>query len=122
MSIMKIPHRRSVRGFNGPAQYLLDTSVCLNIRRECPRSVLDRFNVLPSSSAAITVITYGELVYGVRRSPDPSNKTLILEELSALIPVLPITIDAAKTYGVIRLDLARAANSLATGISGLPLT
>jgi tRNA(fMet)-specific endonuclease VapC len=83
---------------------------------------LDRFNVLPSSSAAITVLTYGELVYGVRRSPDPSNKTLLLEELSALIPVLPITIDAAKTYGVIRLDLARAANSLATAISGLPLT
>jgi tRNA(fMet)-specific endonuclease VapC len=31
---------------------------------------------------------------------------LILEELSALMPVLPMTIDEAKTYGVVRSDLA----------------
>jgi tRNA(fMet)-specific endonuclease VapC len=87
-------------------QYLLDTNICIYIRRERPQAVLDRFKVRPAGSTAISVITYGELVYGVQKSPDPRKAMLILEELTALIPVLPMAIDVAKTYGAIRSDLA----------------
>lgn len=38
-------------------RYLLDTSICISIRRERPQAVLDRFNVLPPGSTAISVIT-----------------------------------------------------------------
>ena len=88
------------------ARYLLDTNICIYIRRERPQAVLDRFKVLPAGSTAISVITYGELVYGVQKSPDPRKAMLILEELTALIPVLPMAIGVAKTYGAIRSDLA----------------
>jgi tRNA(fMet)-specific endonuclease VapC len=87
-------------------QYLLDTNICIYIRRERPQTVLERFRVLPPGSTAISVITYGELVYGVQKSPDPHKAMMILEELTALIPVVPMAIDVAKTYGVIRSDLA----------------
>jgi tRNA(fMet)-specific endonuclease VapC len=87
-------------------QYLLDTNICIYIRRERPQTVLERFKVLPPGSTAISVITYGELVYGVQKSPDPHKAMMILEELTALIPVVPMAIDVAKTYGVIRSDLA----------------
>jgi tRNA(fMet)-specific endonuclease VapC len=55
---------------------------------------------------AISVVTYGELVYGVRKSLDPGKAMLILEELTALIPVVPMAVEVAKAYGAIRSDLA----------------
>ncbi|KLK90063.1 plasmid maintenance protein [Microvirga vignae] len=87
-------------------RYLLDTNICIYIRRERPKSVLERFKVLPPGSTAISVVTYGELVYGVRKSPEPHKAMLVLEELTALIPVLPMAIGVAKAYGTIRADLA----------------
>jgi tRNA(fMet)-specific endonuclease VapC len=87
-------------------RYLLDTNICIYIRRERPQAVLERFKTLPPGSTAISVITYGELAYGVRKSPDPHRAKMILEELIALIPVLPMAADAAETYGTIRSDLA----------------
>jgi tRNA(fMet)-specific endonuclease VapC len=88
------------------AQYLLDTNICIYIRRERPKAVLDRFKILPPGSTAISVVTYGELIYGVHKSPDPQKAMLVLEDLTALIPVLPMAADVAKAYGVIRSDLA----------------
>jgi tRNA(fMet)-specific endonuclease VapC len=87
-------------------RYLLDTNICIYIRRERPQAVLDRFNVLPAGSTAISVITYGELAYGVQKSPDPHKAMMILEELTALIPVVPMATDVAAVYGTIRSDLA----------------
>jgi tRNA(fMet)-specific endonuclease VapC len=87
-------------------RYLLDTNICIYIRRERPQAVMTRFKALPPGSMAISVITYGELVYGVRKSSDPHKAIVILEELTALIPVLPVAADVAEAYGTIRSDLA----------------
>ncbi|MBO1905754.1 type II toxin-antitoxin system VapC family toxin [Microvirga sp. 3-52] len=87
-------------------QYLLDTNICIYIRRERPQAVLDRFKVLPPGSTTISVITCGELIYRVQKSPDPVKAMMILDELTALIPVVPLAIDVATIYGRIRSDLA----------------
>ena len=87
-------------------RYLLDTNICIYIRRERPQAVLERFKVLPPGSTAISVITYGELTYGVRKSLDPHKAMMILEELTALIPVLPLAAGVAEIHGAIRSDLA----------------
>lgn len=87
-------------------RYLLDTNICIYIRRERPQAVMERFKTLPPGSTAISVTTYGELAYAVRKSPDPHRAMMILEELTALIPVLPMAADVADTYGAIRSDLA----------------
>jgi tRNA(fMet)-specific endonuclease VapC len=86
--------------------YLLDINICIYICRERPRSVLDRFSDLAPGSTALSVITYGELVYGVHKSPDPAKAMLVLDALTALIPVLPIATEVANAYGLIRSDLA----------------
>ena len=86
--------------------YLLDTNICIYIRRERPHAVLNRFKVLPPGSTAISVITYGELTYGVHKSLEPRKAMMILEELIALIPVMPLAVDVAEAYGAIRADLA----------------
>jgi tRNA(fMet)-specific endonuclease VapC len=90
----------------GQPRYLLDTNICIYIRRERPQAIMERFKALPPSSTAISVITYGELVYGVRKSSDPHGAMRILEELRALIPIMPMATDVAETYGAIRSDLA----------------
>jgi tRNA(fMet)-specific endonuclease VapC len=87
-------------------RYLLDTNICIYIRRERPQAVMERFKVLPPGSTAISVITYGELAYGVRKSPDPHRAMMILKDLTALIPVLPMAANVAETYGAIRSNLA----------------
>ena len=87
-------------------RYLLDTNICIYIRRERPQGVLDRFKSLAPGSTAISMITYGELIYGVHRSPDPAKAMAVLAELTALIPVLPLAVDVAEAYGAIRSDLA----------------
>jgi tRNA(fMet)-specific endonuclease VapC len=87
-------------------RYLLDTNICIYIRRERPQAVMEQFKILPPGSTAISVITYGELAYGVRKSLDPHRAMMILEELIALIPVMPMAVDVAETYGAIRSDLA----------------
>jgi tRNA(fMet)-specific endonuclease VapC len=87
-------------------RYLLDTNICIYIRRERPQAVMKRFKALPPGAMAISVITYGELAYGVRKSPDPRKAMMVLEELITLIPVLPMAADVAETYGAIRSDLA----------------
>nr|WP_245439858.1 PIN domain-containing protein [Microvirga aerophila] len=51
-------------------------------------------------------MTYGELVYGVHKSPDPAKAMSVLNALTALIPVLPIAIKIGNAYGIIRSDLA----------------
>ncbi|WP_457091239.1 type II toxin-antitoxin system tRNA(fMet)-specific endonuclease VapC [Microvirga sp. P5_D2] len=86
--------------------YLLDTNICIYIRRERPQGVLERFKALAPGSTAISIVTYGELIYGVHKSPNPDKAMAVLQELIALIPVLPIAGDVAKAYGTIRSDLA----------------
>lgn len=50
------------------ARFLLDTNICIYIRRQRPPEVLARFRRLKPGEAVISVITYGELVYGVAKS------------------------------------------------------
>ena len=45
-------------------RYLLDTGICVYIQRQRPPQVLARFERLKSGEAAISVITWGELLYG----------------------------------------------------------
>jgi tRNA(fMet)-specific endonuclease VapC len=88
-------------------RYLLDTDILVAIRRGRPAEVRARFEQLQSGEAALSVISYGELLYGIEKhqmGPEPLRR---LEELVNLIPVLPLSPDAARIYGVNRADLAR---------------
>jgi tRNA(fMet)-specific endonuclease VapC len=46
------------------ARFLLVTNICIHIRRQRPPAVLERFQQLKHGEAVLSVITYGELVYG----------------------------------------------------------
>jgi tRNA(fMet)-specific endonuclease VapC len=88
-----------------PTRYLLDTNICIYIRRKKPEEVLVRFQKLKPGDAAISVITWGELIYGAEKSQQRGKSLQLLEEFKTFIPVLPIPENAGNIYGAIRAAL-----------------
>ena len=111
------------------AQYLLDTNICIYIRQERPEAVLRRFRKLRQGEAVLSVITYGELLYGAAKSKQRVEALDRLRELLHWLPALPLPEAAAEAYGTIRAELASkgemignndlwiAAHAMATGLT-----
>ena len=109
-------------------RYLLDTNICIYVRRRKPEAVLRQFDRLTPGEAAISVITYGELLYGANKSEQRESALETLREFFRLIPALPLPEKAGEVYGFIRAnlesrgkiisanDLWIAAHALASGL------
>ena len=110
-------------------RYLLDTNICIYIRQKRPEEVLRRFRKLRPGEAALSVITYGELLYGAAKSAQRVLALERLRELVRLLPALSLPDSAAEAYGSIRAeleskgemignnDLGIAAPAVATGLT-----
>lgn len=89
------------------ARYLLDTNICIYIRRKKPEEVLHRFRTLRPGEAVLSVITFGELVYGAEKSAQRGAALELLQELAQVLPVQGLPETAAESYGTIRAELER---------------
>jgi len=87
--------------------FMLDTNICIYIQRHKPPSVLARFGSLQPGQAVVSVITWGELLYGAAKSRQSKQALRLLEEFSNLVPVLPMPPGCGKSYGQIRADLEK---------------
>jgi tRNA(fMet)-specific endonuclease VapC len=87
------------------ARFLLDTNICIYIRRQRPPEVLARFQRLRPGEAVVSVITYGELSYGVEKSRFREQAAKQLIELAGLMPVIELPLQAGQFYGAIRAAL-----------------
>jgi tRNA(fMet)-specific endonuclease VapC len=109
-------------------RYLLDTNICIYIRQKRPEEVLRRFRKLRPGEAVLSVITYGELLYGAAKSEQRVRAIEQLHELVSVLPALSLPEAAAEAYGTIRAqlelngemignnDLWIAAHALAAGL------
>ena len=88
-----------------PSRYLLDTNICIYIQRRKPDEVLKRFQKLKPGDAVISVVTWGELLYGAEKSRQRKKTLRLLEEFQTFIPVLSMPEKAGETYGAIRAAL-----------------
>lgn len=89
----------------GP-RYLLDTNICIYVRRRRPVEVLARFSRLKSGEAALSLITYGELMYGAAKMDAPPPQAAAqLQELLDMIEILPMPVEAGRRYGELRAFL-----------------
>jgi tRNA(fMet)-specific endonuclease VapC len=86
-------------------RYLLDTNICIYIRQKRPQEVLQRFEKLRPGEAGLSVITYGELLYGAAKSQQRLAALERLRELIHFLPALPLPETAADAYGRIRAEL-----------------
>jgi len=84
------------------ARFLLDTNICIHIRRR-PPAVLARFRQLKPGEAVLSVITYGEFAYSAEKSQFRERAHRQLAELAGL---LELPSRAGEFYGSIRAALA----------------
>ena len=89
------------------AQFLLETNICIYIRRKKPEQVLRRFTSLRQGQAVLSVITFGELIYAAEKSLHRPEALKQLQELAELLPVMALPEGAAETYGWMRAELER---------------
>lgn len=89
-------------------RYLLDTNICIYIRQERPPAVRARFARQAAGSVVMSVITWGELLFGAKHSAARDAALEKLQRIAAQIPVLPLPLDAAEHYGDIRAHLTAA--------------
>jgi tRNA(fMet)-specific endonuclease VapC len=87
-------------------RYLLDTNICIYIRQQKPEEVLRRFRKLRPGEAALSLITYGELMYGAAKSAHRAAAFDRLRELVQWLPALALPENAGEAYGTIRAALA----------------
>jgi len=107
-------------------RYLLDTNICILIMRERPLVARPAIDPLPIGTAAMSVVTLGELRAGAERSVHPAGAHALVDALLATIPALDTTTEVARHYGQIRAHLAAngqiiGSNDLWTGAHALAL-
>ena len=88
-------------------RYMLDTYMCIYLRQNRPPEVTARFRQMQHGDAVLSVITYGELLYGAERSQQRTRALESLARLVSLLPVLPLSEEAASAYGEIRATLEK---------------
>lgn len=88
-------------------KYLLDTNICIYIRQNRPPKVQARFKRLKPGEAVLSVITYGELMYGAQKSLQRLKALQQLGELTQLLPVIALPEDAGYIYGEFRATLEK---------------
>jgi tRNA(fMet)-specific endonuclease VapC len=86
-------------------RYLLDTDICIYVRQRKPEIVFRQFDKLAPGQAAISVITFGELLYGANKSVERERSLKTLSEFFRLVPPLPLPEKSGEVYGFIRSDL-----------------
>jgi len=113
---------------NAP-KFMLDTNICIYIQRHKPPSVLACFEAIKPGQAVISVVTWGELLYGAAKSQQSKLVLKLLEGFVGFVPVLPMSSDCGKIYGQLRADLEKtgrlignndlwiAAHAMASGLT-----
>jgi len=85
--------------------YMLDTDTCSYIIRERPIGVLQRFRKLTTEQVCISVVSYAELLYGVKRSSSKRVNRPIVDDFVRHLDIIKWDNEAAECYGEIRTSL-----------------
>ena len=88
-------------------RYLLDTDICIYIHKGQPEQVRTRFLNLRPNEAAMSIISYSELLAGALNSQKPEANLRRLQMFTERVPILPWDTEAALCYARIKTDLRR---------------
>lgn len=82
--------------------YILDTNTCVYVIKRQPISVKEKFMTIDPDQLFISSITLAELEYGVAKSSQVKNNSIVLKEFLSRIKVVDFDSKAAYQYGLIR--------------------
>lgn len=92
-------------------RYMLDTNAVSDVIKAHPR-VDERIMAVPMAALCISVISEGELLYGLARRPEARRLHRTVGQLLKRVDVLPWDRSVAQRYGTLRADLARRGATL----------
>lgn len=90
------------------ARYLLDTNICIYMRKKTFPAMNDRVDKLPPGALVMSVITWGELVTGAEKSQQRERTLANLTRLREIVPVLELDDAVGDHYGNIRGHLEQS--------------
>ena len=93
-------------------RYILDTNICIYIIKQKPVQVFEKFKNLPLGSVGISIITFAELQYGVRKSAQPEKNQSALNQFMVPLEIFDFDVNAAIEYGRIRTSLEKLGMSI----------
>ena len=93
-------------------KYLFDTNVCIFIARKTHPLLHERLKTLAEGEAAMSVVSYCELMFGAHKSQRAVSNIRTLNRLVEAIPVLPMFPEIAHRYGHIRKTLEIQGNPI----------
>ena len=88
--------------------FMLDTDICAFILRRASPALLERIQAVPLEKQTMSVVTYAELLYGVRLSARRKTNQAAVDALVAHLRILDWTREAAGHYADIRATLKKA--------------
>src|SRR5579859_7792525 len=100
------------------ANFLLDTDICIYVRQKRSEKLLQRFHQLQPNEAAVSVITFGELLYGAVKRGRMAAEREKWAELVHLLPVLPLPEGASRNMELFARIWRPKGESLGTMICG----
>lgn len=92
------------------ALYMMDTDTCIYLKNRRPPAVAEKFRQLQPGEVVMSLITYGELYNGAKKSRESAAALQNLERLSERLPVQPMQPEVAIHYGEIRSVLEKQGN------------
>jgi tRNA(fMet)-specific endonuclease VapC len=91
--------------------YLIDTDIVIySLKNDV--SVTRRLYQERTTPKSISVITYGELLYGARKSEHVEKNLAVAQRVAELFPVLQVDTVIMDTFGMLKSDLERDGNRL----------
>lgn len=110
-------------------RYLLDTNICIYFANNHHPGIAKRVTAQEFGTVGVSVITYGELLYGAHKSEHvAANRAVLARLMQDFFPPLPLPLEAAAHYGEAKAmlrkkgqlisdnDLWIAAHALAAGL------
>lgn len=87
-------------------RYLLDTNICIAFKKAKP-GIQERVKALPAGQAAMSVVTWGELVFGAEKSNNRERALDVIRRVREIIPVVSAGDSVGEHYGAIRSELEK---------------
>ncbi len=91
--------------------YLLDTDIIIYSLKSHDR-VVENFRKFADAPKSISVITYGELVYGARKSQHVEKNLAKILRIGELFPILPVSQIIMDTFGSLKASLEKAGQTI----------
>jgi len=92
-------------------RYMLDTNTVTCLIKKNP-AVSRRIASFPMERLCLSVISEGELLYGLAKKPNAKNLQVVVKEFLKRVDVLVWDTDVAEHYGVLRAELEGSGNVL----------